>query len=63
MNAIRINFQGADAARFNLLRDQWRTVALGSNLTRAGLRVAGVLPSFVNRDYGYALQMQRAARR
>lgn len=50
----RIDFASADAATFNALRDKWRSVAAGCALSKAGLRVASVLPSFVNREYGYA---------
>lgn len=54
MNARRIDFKSADAARFNALRDEWRSAAAGSALSRSGLRVASVLPTFVNREYGFA---------
>ncbi|PZU23783.1 MAG: hypothetical protein DI589_05805 [Shinella sp.] len=54
MSQTRIDFQSADAARFNQLRDDWRSVASSCALSRAGLRVATVLPTFVNREYGYA---------
>lgn len=54
MSFSRINFQSADAARFNQLRDQWRSAAASCDLSRAGLRVAGVLPTFINREMGFA---------
>jgi hypothetical protein len=54
MTGQRIDFLSADAARFNALRDQWRSVAAGCALPAAGLRVANVLPSFVSREFGYA---------
>lgn len=54
MNARRIDFKSADAARFNALRDEWRSAAAGCALSRSGLRVASVLPTFVNRKYGFA---------
>lgn len=54
MTATRIDFQSADAPQFNLLRDQWRSAAVSCALTTSGLRLAGVLPTFVNRQYGYA---------
>lgn len=54
MSAIRIDFLSADAARFNDLRDKWRSVASSCALSKAGLRVATVLPTFVSREYGYA---------
>lgn len=54
MSFTRIDFQNADAARFNLLRDQWRSAASSCALSRAGLRVANILPTFISREYGYA---------
>jgi hypothetical protein len=50
----RIDFASADAAGFNALRDKWRSVAAGCALSRAGLRVASILPGYVSREYGYA---------
>jgi len=51
----RIDFLSAGtAARFNTLRDEWRAAASSSKANRAGMRVATVLPGFVNREYGYA---------
>lgn len=54
MAGIRIQFPVDDAARFNALRDQWRSAASGCALSKAGLRVAAVLPNYVSREYGYA---------
>lgn len=54
MTAQRIDFVSVDAARFNALRDQWRSVASSCALSKAGLRVATVLPTFVSREFGYA---------
>ncbi|MDG3575714.1 hypothetical protein P7F60_04905 [Rhizobium sp. YJ-22] len=54
MSAIRIDFKTGDAARFNMLRDQWRSAAASCTLPRAAYRVANVLPTFLNREYGYA---------
>lgn len=55
MKGERIDFKAiATAAEFNTLRDEWRALASSSKANRAGLRVATVLPGFVNRDYGYA---------
>jgi hypothetical protein len=51
---IRIDFVSVDAARFNALRDEWRGAASSCALSRAGLRVATVLPTFVSREFGYA---------
>jgi len=50
----RIDFSSVDAARFNALRDQWRGAASGGALSKAGLRVAAVLPGYVSREHGYA---------
>lgn len=60
MNAVRIDFQSADAARFNQLRDQWRSAAASCALSRSALRVASVLPTFVNREFGYAFPSDEA---
>lgn len=54
MNAIRIDFQSADNARFNQLRDQWRSIAVSFDLNMSGLRLAGILPTYINREFGYA---------
>lgn len=54
MSATRIDFLSGDAARFNDLRDKWRSVASSCALSKAGLRVATVLPTFVSREFGYA---------
>ncbi|MFJ1308576.1 hypothetical protein [Agrobacterium sp. P15N1-A] len=54
MSATRIDFLSGDAARFNDLRDKWRSVASSCALSKAGLRVATVLPTFISREYGYA---------
>lgn len=59
MTTHRIDFLSADAARFNALRDQWRSAASSCALSRAGLRVAAVLPGYVNREYGYAFPTDR----
>lgn len=59
MKSTRIEFPKDDPARFNALRDQWRKVASGWDLPKAGLRVAAVLPDRVNRDYGYAFPTDR----
>ncbi|WP_438750020.1 hypothetical protein [Pararhizobium sp. O133] len=53
MTSARIDFK-TDAATFNKLRDEWRSVAASCALPKAGFRVAGVLPTFVNREYGFA---------
>lgn len=50
----RIDFASADAAAFNALRDRWREVAMGAKVTKAAHRVAALLPSYVNRERGYA---------
>jgi DNA-binding MarR family transcriptional regulator len=55
----RIDFLSADAAAFNVLRDQWRSAASSCSLSKAGLRVATVLPGYVNREYGYAFPTDR----
>lgn len=49
-----IDFLSVDAAGFNQRRDQWRSAASSSTLSKAGLRVATVLPTYINREYGYA---------
>lgn len=54
MSGVRIDFLSGDAARFNDLRDKWRSVASSCALSKAGLRVATVLPTFISREYGYA---------
>lgn len=54
MSAVRIDFLSGDAARFNDLRDKWRSVASSCALSKAGLRVATVLPNYVSREFGYA---------
>lgn len=54
MTGTRIDFLSVDAARFNHLRDRWRSVASSCALSKAGLRVATVLPGFVSREFGYA---------
>lgn len=54
MTAVRIDFLSGDAARFNDLRDKWRSVASSCALSKAGLRVATVLPNYVSREFGYA---------
>lgn len=59
MKAQRIDFMSADAAQFNQLRDQWRSAASSCALSKAGLRVATVLPTYVNREYGYAFPTDR----
>lgn len=41
-------------SEFNDYVDWWRSAASGGALSKAGLRVATVLPSFVNREFGYA---------
>lgn len=55
----RIDFVSVDAARFNALRDEWRGAASSCALSKAGLRVATVLPTYVNREYGYAFPTDR----
>lgn len=54
MSGVRIEFPSGDAARFNELRDRWRGVAAGYPLSASARRVAMVLPTFVNREFGYA---------
>jgi len=54
MKGKRIDFLTVDDARFNALSDEWRSAASSCALPKAGLRVASVLPSYVNREYGYA---------
>ncbi|WP_107341499.1 hypothetical protein [Agrobacterium pusense] len=54
MTRTRIDFTAGDAARFNSLRDQWQAAASACPLSKAGLRVAAVLPKYVSRDFGYA---------
>ncbi|MGA1804430.1 hypothetical protein [Rhizobium sp. HT1-10] len=54
MSQTRIDFKSADNAGFHQLRDKWRSAAASSALSRAGLRIAGVLPTFLNREYGFA---------
>lgn len=54
MKGHRIDFLSADAARFNALRDQWRSAASSCALPKAALRLASILPAYVNREYGYA---------
>ena len=53
MSGSRIDFPADDAAKFNLLRDQWRGAASGCSLSKSGLRIANVLPSFLSREFGY----------
>ncbi|KQT04137.1 hypothetical protein [Rhizobium sp. Leaf386] len=59
MTSARIDFK-TDAATFNKLRDEWRSVAAGCALSKAGFRVAGVLPTFVNREHGFAFPSDEA---
>ncbi|MBB3410681.1 hypothetical protein FHT87_004613 [Rhizobium sp. BK316] len=54
MSSRRIDFS-SDAATFNEQRDEWRSMGVSlPGLPKAGLRVAAVLPGFLNRDLGYA---------
>jgi hypothetical protein len=50
----RLPFNSADAGSYNAMRDRWRELALGWKLSKAGHRVAALLPTFVNREFGYA---------
>lgn len=59
MKGVQIDFASAGtAARFNTLRDDWRAVALGGGTgikkdRAAALRIAGILPTFLSREFGY----------
>lgn len=59
MKGKRIDFLSADAAKFNELRDDWRSAASSCALSKAGLRVAAILPGYVSREYGYAFPTDR----
>lgn len=59
MTGKLIDFLSVDAARFNQLRDEWRSAASSCALSKAGLRVAAVLPGYVSREYGYAFPTDR----
>jgi hypothetical protein len=50
----RIDFASFDTATYNAYRDRWREIAMGAKVTKAAHRVAALLPSYVNRDRGYA---------
>ncbi|KQT60375.1 MULTISPECIES: hypothetical protein [unclassified Aureimonas] len=54
MTGQRIDFVSVDAARFNALRDEWRSAAASRALSRSAMRIATVLPTYVNREFGYA---------
>lgn len=54
MTGTRIDFASADAARFNALRDEWRSAAASCALSRSAMRIATVLPTYVSREFGYA---------
>jgi hypothetical protein len=55
----RIDFVTVDAGTYNALRDRWRELALGSRLSKAGHRVAALLPQSVNRKLGYAFSTDK----
>lgn len=50
----RFLFQSADPATFNQLRVDLPSMALSRPLSRAGLRVADMLPAFASRQHDYA---------